>query len=54
MGRKSARPAEQTPATNTGGIHMGLFGKIFDKKECCICGGEIGMLGNRKLVDGNL
>lgn len=33
---------------------MGLFGKIFDKKECCICGGEIGMLGNRKLVDGNL
>ena len=33
---------------------MGLFGKIFDKKECDICGGEIGLLGNRKLDDGNL
>ena len=28
---------------------MGLFGKI-----CDICGGEIGLLGNRKLEDGNL
>lgn len=33
---------------------MGLFGKFFEKKECDICGGEIGMLGNRKLDDGNL
>ena len=33
---------------------MGLFGKLFDKKECDICGGEIGLLGNRKLADGNL
>jgi len=33
---------------------MGLFGKLFDKKECDICGGEIGLLGNRKLDDGNL
>ena len=33
---------------------MGLFNKIFDKKECAICGGEIGLLGNRKLSDGNL
>ena len=33
---------------------MGLFGKLFDKKECSICGGEIGLLGNRKLEDGNL
>lgn len=33
---------------------MGLFGKLFDKKNCCICGGEIGLLGNRKLEDGNL
>ncbi len=33
---------------------MGLFGKLFDKKECDICGGEIGFLGNRKLEDGNL
>ena len=33
---------------------MGLFGKLFDKKECAICGGEIGLMGNRKLADGNL
>lgn len=32
---------------------MALFGKLFDKKECAICGGEIGLLGNRKLEDGN-
>lgn len=32
---------------------MGLFGKIFDKKVCDICGGEIGLMGNRKLADGN-
>ena len=33
---------------------MGLFDAIFDKKNCSICGGEIGLLGNRKLADGNL
>jgi len=27
---------------------------LFDKKDCNICGGKIGMLGNRKLDDGNL
>ena len=32
---------------------MGLL-DMFDKKQCCICGGEIGLLGNRKLEDGNL
>ena len=32
---------------------MGIFGKLFEKKECAICGGEIGLLGNRKLEDGN-
>ena len=32
---------------------MGIFKKLFDKKECSICGGEIGLLGNRKLEDGN-
>ena len=26
---------------------------LFDKKDCDICGGKIGMLGNRKLEDGN-
>lgn len=32
---------------------MGLFGKLFEKKVCDLCGGEIGLLGNRKLEDGN-
>ena len=32
---------------------MGFFDKLFEKKECSICGGEIGLLGNRKLEDGN-
>ena len=32
---------------------MGFFKKMFEKKECSICGGEIGLLGNRKLEDGN-
>ena len=27
---------------------------IFEKKNCDICGEKIGMLGNRKLEDGNL
>lgn len=33
---------------------MGIFGKLFEKKTCDVCGGEIGLLGNRKLEDGNL
>ena len=33
---------------------MGFFGKLFEKKECAISGGEIGLLGNRKLEDGNM
>ena len=32
---------------------MGFFGRLFEKKECSICGGDIGLLGNRKLEDGN-
>ncbi len=27
---------------------MGLFGKVFEKKECSICGGEIGLLWKQK------
>ena len=27
---------------------------LFDKKVCSICGGPIGLLGNRKLADGNM
>lgn len=27
---------------------------LFDKKYCDICGGKIGLLGNRKLEDGNM
>ena len=33
---------------------MGILDKIFDKKICAVCGGEIGLIGNRKLADGNL
>ena len=33
---------------------MDFFKKIFEKKECSICGKESGLLGNRKLEDGNL
>jgi len=33
---------------------MGFFGKLFDKKVCAFCGEEIGLLGNRKLEDGNM
>lgn len=33
---------------------MGLFDNLFKKKNCDICGNEIGLLGNRKLEDGNL
>ncbi|MBR3690651.1 MAG: DUF4428 domain-containing protein, partial [Eggerthellaceae bacterium] len=33
---------------------MGLFGKLFEKKECAFCGEDIGLLGNRKLEDGNM
>lgn len=27
---------------------------LFDKKECSICGAKIGLLGNKKLKDGNM
>ena len=27
---------------------------LFDKKFCDVCGDKIGLLGNRKLEDGNL
>ena len=33
---------------------MGFFDKLFEKKECAFCGGEIGLLGNRKLEDGSM
>ena len=33
---------------------MALFGKLFEKKFCDVCGNEIKLLGNRKLEDGNL
>ena len=32
---------------------MAFFGKLFEKKVCDLCGGEIGLLGNKKLEDGN-
>ena len=33
---------------------MALFGNLFKKKNCDFCGAEIGLLGNRKLEDGNM
>lgn len=33
---------------------MGLFDKLFEKKNCAFCGAEIGLMGNRKLEDGNM
>jgi hypothetical protein len=33
---------------------MGFLGKLFEKKECSICGGPIGLMGNKKLEDGNM
>ena len=33
---------------------MGLFGSLFEKKSCDICGKELGLLGKRKLEDGYL
>lgn len=33
---------------------MDFFKKILEKKECSICQKEIGLLGNRKLEDGNM
>ena len=37
-----------------GGLAMGLFGKMFEKKTCAFCGEDIGLFGNRKLEDGNM
>lgn len=33
---------------------MALFGKLFEKKNCGICGKELGMFGKTKLADGYL
>ena len=33
---------------------MGFLKKLFEKKDCEICGGEIGLLGNTKLADGDM
>ena len=30
---------------------MAFFGKLFEKKVCDLCGGEIGLLGNKKLPE---
>ena len=31
---------------------MGLFGRSKEKKTCCACNKELGLLGKRKLEDG--
>ena len=33
---------------------MGFFGKMFEKKNCAICGKELGVFGKTKLEDGYL
>lgn len=33
---------------------MGMISGLFGKKSCSICGSEIGLLGNKKLKDGNM
>ena len=33
---------------------MGFLGGLFEKKQCAFCGNDIGMLGNKKLEDGNM
>ncbi len=33
---------------------MGFLKKLFEKKDCEICGGDIGLLGNTKLADGDM
>ena len=33
---------------------MGFLKKLFEKKDCEICGGEIGLLGNTRLADGDM
>ena len=33
---------------------MGLFGKMFEKKYCDVCGGDLGIVVDHKLADGNL
>lgn len=35
-------------------LERSLIMGLFKKKICSICGGEIGLLGNRKLEDGNM
>ena len=32
---------------------MGLFGGVFQKESCCICGGKTGML-DKKTLDGKV
>ena len=33
---------------------MGLFDNLFERKECDICGGKVGLLGGTKVKDGRL
>ena len=33
---------------------MGFFDKMFEKKECAICGTELGLLGKTKINEGYL
>lgn len=37
-----------------GGCVMALFGKLFEKKYCAVCGKELGLFGKTKIADGHI
>lgn len=37
-----------------GGCIMALFGNLFEKKNCAICGKELGLFGKTKIADGHI
>ncbi|MFR2627723.1 MAG: DUF4428 domain-containing protein, partial [Collinsella sp.] len=43
-----------THATSWWEATMGFFDKMFEKKECAICGTELGLLGKTKINEGYL
>ena len=55
--RMSARVILRLPSMHfqrNGRRSMGFLKKLFEKKDCEICGGEIGLLGNTKPADGDM
>ena len=50
----ASRPRMLASSGERRGDVMGLFGKLFSKETCAICGQEVGALKKRKLVDGTI